>query len=67
MCRLAQARAAGDGYGAHDDRLPNQDIVMRELVQSGGFDLNEIPKNPTAAQALPSFSLALAPVVMSLW
>ncbi len=64
MRRSVQARSAGEGYGHHDDSLPDQDVVMREHAQSGGFDLNEIPADPAAAQVLPSFPLALAPVVI---
>ena len=64
MRRALQARSAGEGYGNHDDRPPDQDVVMREHAQSSGFDLNEIPANPAVTQALPAFPLALAPVVI---
>jgi H+/gluconate symporter-like permease len=62
--RSARARAAGEGYGAHEDSLPSQDIVMREHSQSGGFDINELPDGEAEAEDLPSFLLALAPVII---
>ena len=45
--RSGQARAAGEGYGAHTDSLPVPDVVMREHTQSGGFDINELRENGT--------------------
>ncbi len=62
--RSGQARAAGEGYGAHADSLPVPDVVMREHTLSGGFDINELPDNGTEAESLPPFMLALAPVVI---
>jgi H+/gluconate symporter-like permease len=62
--RLAKARTGAEGYGAHDDNLPVPDGVMREHTQSCGFDLNELTDDRTNAAGLPSFWLALAPVVI---
>ena len=62
--RSAQARAAGEGYGAHADSLPEPNVVMREHTQSGGFDINELPEGRDEAEQLPTFLLALAPVVI---
>jgi H+/gluconate symporter-like permease len=62
--RSTQARAAGEGYGAHDDNLPVTDGVMREHVQSCGFDINELTEDHADAAEPPSFWLALAPVII---
>jgi H+/gluconate symporter-like permease len=62
--RSAKARAAGEGYGAHDDSLPAPDGVMREHVQGCGFDINELTEDHAEAAAPPPFWLALAPVVI---
>ncbi len=62
--RSAKARAAGEGYGAHDDNLPVPDGVMREHVQGCGFDINELAEAPADAAEGPPFWLALAPVVI---
>jgi H+/gluconate symporter-like permease len=62
--RAAQARAAGEGYGAHADSLPATDVVMREHAQSKGFDISELPGHPTEPENLPRFALAVLPVVV---
>ena len=62
--REANARAAGEGYGAHDDSLPKPDIVMREHAQSGAFDIVELPKMPTVEANLPPFWQSLLPVIV---
>jgi H+/gluconate symporter-like permease len=62
--RSATARATGEGYGAHNDDLPVADVVMRERTQSSGFDINELSDGQRDAEELPSFLLALAPVVI---
>jgi H+/gluconate symporter-like permease len=62
--RSTKARAAGEGYGAHDDNLPVPDEVMREHVQSCGFDINELTQGPADAAEGSPFWLALAPVVI---
>lgn len=61
--RAAQARAGGEGYGQHDDSLPERDVVMREHAQSGGFDISELEKNPPTEEHLPPFALALLPIL----
>jgi H+/gluconate symporter-like permease len=62
--RSAKARAAGEGYGAHSNGIPTPDVVMREHSQSGGFDINELSEDHFEAEALPSFPIALAPVII---
>jgi H+/gluconate symporter-like permease len=62
----ARARAAGEGYGAHADSLPEKDVVLREHAQSKGFDIAELPEKPnsTKDENLPSFALALLPIIV---
>ncbi|MDJ0684563.1 MAG: GntP family permease [Alphaproteobacteria bacterium] len=62
--RAKKARAAGEGYGAHEDSLPVPDVVMREKSQQEGFDVAELSDKPSPAGADPAFALAIAPVVM---
>ena len=62
--RAARARASGEGYGTHADSLPEPDIVMREHTQSGGFDISELPSGREGIEKIPSFALALAPVII---
>ena len=61
--RVAWARAAGEGYGQHDDSLPERGVVMREHSQSGGFDISELPER-AAEENLPPFALALLPIIL---
>jgi H+/gluconate symporter-like permease len=62
--RAARARAAGEGYGDHADSLPARDVVMREHAQGRGFDIAELPEGPSESENLPSFGVALAPVIV---
>ena len=62
--RAARAKAAGEGYGEHADSLPARDVVMRERTQGEGFDINELPEPDAETARLPSFALAIAPVVV---
>lgn len=61
--REASARAAGEGYGRHDDALPAADVVLREQAQGAAFDIAELSPTPTPARDLPPFALAAAPIV----
>ncbi|MGZ9034634.1 MAG: GntP family permease, partial [Rhodospirillales bacterium] len=61
--RAAQARAAGEGYGAHEDNLPATGTALRECAQGGGFDIRELEEHPAAADQPPAL-LALLPVVL---
>jgi H+/gluconate symporter-like permease len=61
--RAAQARAAGEGYGAHEDILPAKETTLRECAQSGGFDIRELEEHAAVA-GQPSALLALLPVVL---
>jgi len=61
--RAAKARAAGEGYGFHDDSLPACDVAHREHAQSKGFDVGELSAPPAPPDDLPPFWLALAPIV----
>ena len=61
--RAARAKAAGEGYGAHDDRPAAFDKDQRERSSGAGFDAALIaPDAP--ARGLPPFGLALAPIVV---
>lgn len=62
--RAARARAGGEGYGDHIDSLPAPDVAMREHAQGRGFDIAELPDHPPQSEDLPSFALALAPVIV---
>jgi len=62
--RARTARTAGEGYGEHADSLPEPDVVTRELAQGRGFDIAELPAARPEAESLPSFPVALAPVVL---
>lgn len=61
--RAAQARAAGEGYGTHDDAIPQPDVVMREHAQQESFDIAELAERPDNSN-LPSFAVALLPVLI---
>ena len=61
--QAARAKAAGEGYGVHDDRPPGFDKQQRELSAGEGFDVSLV--GPDAApRGLPPVSLALAPIVV---
>ena len=62
--RAASARSVGEGYGAHADNVPKADVVMREHAQSEGFDIAELSQTPTPMVNVPSFWLALLPIVV---
>lgn len=62
--RAARARAAGEGYGRHEDSLPVRDVMLREHAQSGGFDIAELSEKPAAEEDLPPFALAILPIVL---
>jgi H+/gluconate symporter-like permease len=61
--RAATARAAGEGYGAHEDALPAPERGLRECAQGGGFDIRELEDHPEAA-GQPSAIIALLPIVL---
>ncbi len=62
--RAAQARARGEGYGAHQDSVPAPDVVMREHSQQRGFDIVEIPEPAAPEENLPPFILAVLPIIV---
>jgi H+/gluconate symporter-like permease len=62
--RAASARANGEGYGTHADDLPEMSVVMREQAQSEGFDIAELKAQPPADEDMPSFWMALLPIVV---
>ncbi|WP_170337305.1 GntP family permease [Ruegeria arenilitoris] len=62
--RASRAEAAGEGYGQHDEVLPELDSEMRARSQGEGFDLNEIEPTNMPHTSEPSFALAITPVVL---
>ena len=61
--QAARARAAGEGYGEHDDLSPAFDRDQRERASGEGFDVLMVaPETPPSA--LPSFMVAISPVVV---
>ncbi len=61
--RAGKARAAGEGYGRHEDSLPATDVTIRERAQGGGFDIAEL-SGPHGGDNVPSFAMAVLPVVL---
>lgn len=61
--QAARAKAAGEGYGAHDDSRPGFDKQQRELSAGEGFDVSLVAPD-AAPRGLPPFALALAPIVV---
>ncbi|WP_205738570.1 GntP family permease [Billgrantia endophytica] len=60
--RTGKARAAGEGYGEHDEEAPAAPH-LREHAAGEGFDLAEVaPHQPD--KGLPSLPLALLPIVL---
>lgn len=61
--RAGSAMAAGEGYGEHEDDIPERDSVMRAQSQNEGFDLNEIDGAEVGTEK-PSILLAVAPILL---
>jgi H+/gluconate symporter-like permease len=65
LFRAGQARAAGEGYGLHEDSLPTSNVELRQrAAQSENFDVSEMSPQRDEGAALPPFWLALAPVAV---
>lgn len=62
--RASKAAMSGEGYGQHDETLPELDSEMRARSQGEGFDLNEISPSEVSRTNEPGFVLAVAPVVL---
>jgi len=62
--RARLAKIAGEGYGQHDDALPDANVQTAEGAIRDGFDLREISNKPDSGIGPPPLSLALLPVVM---
>jgi H+/gluconate symporter-like permease len=63
--RAGSARAAGEGYGEHDDGAPPADVATREHAQGSGFDIAELPDTDAhRASDIPPFWLALLPIIV---
>jgi len=59
----ARAAARGEGYGQHDDAVPESDLMMREGAVRDGYDIRELPIGAPTEAVPPPFALAIAPVV----
>ncbi len=59
--RARTAMAVGEGYGDHEDNIPEANTVMRAQSQNEGFDLNEIG-HTEIEYSQPGLLLALAPI-----
>nr|WP_210209185.1 GntP family permease [Dichotomicrobium thermohalophilum] len=59
----ARAGSRGEGYGEHDDAVPESDLMMREGAVRDGYDIRELPLGTPTEAAPPSFPAAIAPVV----
>ncbi|MDW7748366.1 GntP family permease [Halomonas sp.] len=59
--RARQARAAGEGYGTHQEKAPPA-VHLREHAAGEGFDLAEVTAHPV--RDLPPLALALLPIVL---
>ena len=55
--RVAQASASGEGYGQHEDNVPETTPEMREITQTEGFDLNELDGAAAGVHALMGGSM----------
>jgi H+/gluconate symporter-like permease len=60
----ARSAASGEGYGDHDDVVPDSDLMMREGAVRDGYDIRELPLGTPTETAPPSFAVAVAPVVV---
>ncbi|WP_260065358.1 GntP family permease [Ruegeria sp. B32] len=61
--RERSARTSAEGYGAHEDAVPEPDSIMRAQTSNEGFDVNEIdPADPDLTP--PGIILATAPIVI---
>lgn len=61
--QLAAARSAKEGYGAHDDAIPDSSIGMTEGAIRDGYDIRDLDVSEERKDDLPNFSVAVAPVV----
>ncbi len=62
--QAARAKAAGEGYGVHDDAVPPSTLEEREGAAREGYDIRELEHERPERAALPSFALSIAPVVI---
>lgn len=61
--RAAQAKVAGEGYGAHEGDSPGVDKAMREHAAGEGFDLAEVGAEEVPRHG-PPLTLAILPIVL---
>jgi H+/gluconate symporter-like permease len=61
--QAARARAAGEGYGEHDEARPRFDKEQRELSAGEGFDVSLVGAD-APPRGLPPFLLAFSPIAV---
>ena len=62
--QVKRAKVGGEGYGIHDDSIPESDAEVREGAMRDGFDIRELDTQFEDQPLLPSFSLSVAPVII---
>jgi len=62
--QAARAKAAGECYGVHDDAVPASTLEEREGAIREGYDIRELEHERTERNTPPSFTMAVAPVVI---
>ena len=60
----AAARARDEGYGPHDDAPQRPGKEFREYAQGEAFDIVEIGEDEASREELPSFAVAVLPIVL---
>ena len=61
--QLALAHSGNEGYGNHDDAVPESDLEIREGALRDGYDIRELEHDRSQQTALPTFASAIAPVI----
>lgn len=62
--RVASAKSVGEGYGVHDDAIPETNLETREGAIREGFDIRELDHRNLEQRHYPSFTISIAPVVI---
>ena len=62
--RVKTARVSGEGYGQHDDAVAAEGQMTIEGANRDGFDIRDLTPDELEPVALPSFPVAILPVIM---
>jgi len=60
--RVTEAKTSGEGYGIHDDAVPESNLEVREGAARDGFDIRELEHDQPERDEPPPFAVAAAPV-----